>query len=61
MSDKSSDLDYEELMAEGNVIIIKDEETKKNFINKLKKKDKDNKTDYDPLMVEGNIIIIRGD
>lgn len=27
-SDKSSDLDYEELMAQGNVIIIKDEDTK---------------------------------
>lgn len=47
-SEKSSDLDYEELVAEGNVIIIKDEDAKRKFINKLKKKD--SKTDYDHLM-----------
>lgn len=47
-------------MAEGNVIIIKDEEGKRHFVNKLKKKDS-SRIDYKELMAEGNIIIIKGE
>lgn len=35
-SDNSSDIDYDELLVHGTVIVIKDDEKKKKYLKKLK-------------------------
>lgn len=45
--------DYDKIMAEGTIIVIKDEKRKnKNY-------DDDDDPDYDQLMAEGTIIVIK--
>ena len=74
--EESEDMDYDQLMAHGTIIVIKDDDKKKDYIKKLKKnyqREKDNKLkmveqgsdrsseiDWDDF-VQGNIIIIRDD
>ena len=40
---ESEDMDYDQLMAYGTIIVIKDDEKKKDYLNKLKKEHKKNK------------------
>ena len=41
--DDSEDLDYDQLMAHGTIIVIKDDDKKKDYIKKLKKEHKKHK------------------
>lgn len=63
-SNASSDIDYDQLMAQGTVIVIKDEDKKRKYMQSINK----NKQNTDPensfhslsnTEVRGNIIIIR--
>lgn len=68
--DIDEDLTYEQLMAEGTVIVIKDDDVRKEYAKHISKKkvpsskkekgsEKSSEPDYDMLMAEECIIVIK--
>lgn len=69
--DIDEDLTYEQLMAEGTVIVIKDDDVRKEYAKHISKKipsskrekgsEKSSEPNYDTLMAEECIIVIKDD
>lgn len=61
--DKSSEANYDTLMAEEYIIVIKDDDDKRNYVNFLKNRrlftEKSSQMDYDELIGNGNIMSIQ--